>query len=175
MLKKIKRNKKIENFYSVKYLINYKMEGTCGKLKDETNGIVRKILKKNYRGTSAMQQFYLQKLAYDIVINNKLQIISIPKVFDYNENSYTMEKIDDSKPYYTEDSSLNNDFKKELLIFYKEFEKQKYFPNDFECFIQKDGKISIVDFDKFIKIQENQNINKQLYLKNPFIPMSFYL
>lgn len=149
------------------------MEGACGKLKDECAGIVRKIIKKNYKGTPVTQQFQLQKLAYDIVEKCNLQTISIPKVFDFNANSYTMEKIDDSHPYYTEESSSNTEFKKELLTFYKEFEKHNYFPNDFECFVQKNGKICILDFDKFIEIGD-KTVNKDLYLMNPFIPMSFY-
>jgi len=152
------------------------MEGTCGKICDTSNGVVRKVIKRKYKGFSAMQQYHIQQIAINIVKNNNLKLIVVPKVFDYNNNSYSMEKIDDSNPYYTDKSSLNDIFKKELLIFYKEFEKNGYFPNDFECFLQKDNKICIVDFDKFIKINDknDKKFDKETYLKNPFIPQFFY-
>jgi hypothetical protein len=42
-----------------------------------------------------------------------------------------------------------------------EFIKIGYFPHDYECYLQSDGKIAIIDFDKFLDIW-----NKKLYYQD---------
>ncbi len=131
------------------------MEGACGILKDEGNNIVRKVIKSKHRGTNAPTQYMLQEKAYNICMNNDFKIIFVPEVYEFDKKSYTMDRIDDSYPYNSEESSQNPEYVKELRIFMNEFIKIGYFPADFECYKQKDGTVAIVDFDKFVAIKEN--------------------
>ncbi len=70
------------------------MEGTCGKIIEEPNNIVRKVLKRGYKGMSIEEQFNLQKLASEIIKAQGYKHIFVPEVFTYNEKSKTMSKMD---------------------------------------------------------------------------------
>lgn len=122
------------------------------------DNIVKKILKRNYIGHSAKTQFIIQKMAYNICKQNKFKIITIPLVYSYDSNSYTMDKIDDDYEYNSDESSYNYKYVNELKIFYKKFIDNNYFPFDYECYKQKNNKICIIDFDKFIKIDDINNL-----------------
>ncbi len=93
-----------------------------------------------------------------------------------------MDRIDDSYSYESKESCENTDFVRELRIFYKEFMELGYLPVDYECYMQKDGRVAIVDFDKFIKIGQNGELNfyghtrtLEDMLKGPHIPANFSL
>ena len=60
-----------------------------------------------------------------------------------------MKKIDTSKPTY--EYPFNTEQKKELLDFLDILEEKGYVGNDIECYIQPNGKIGIIDFDKCCK------------------------
>jgi hypothetical protein len=154
------------------------LEGTNGIISiDDENNIIKKI-KKKHTGMNAEMQFKLQKIAEDIVKNNKLNIIKIPKIIYYNYNYIKMERIDDSHPYYNNESTSNLEFIFELEIFYKNFIKNGFFPIDFECYLQNNNQVAIIDFDKFIKIENNKLIyfGKEYKINNllegVFIPMN---
>jgi RIO-like serine/threonine protein kinase len=155
------------------------MEGTNGVVSFDSETVVIKKIKRKHTGMDTNMQYKLQSLAENIVKNNNLNIIKIPKTINYGKNFIKMERIDDSHPYYSEESSANYEFIRELEIFYKNFIENGYFPMDFECYLQKNNKIVILDFDKFIKIENNKlkyfgkeyEINN--LLKGAFIPKNF--
>ena len=147
------------------------MYGSCGRIEQSVNNTVIKSNKRKCNNLSIQEQFSLQKIAYNIT--NKFKIIKIPKPLELFNKSYSMEKIDDNFPYYAQESKNNELFIKELIIFYKEFIKEGYYPYDYECFMQKDGKIFILDFDKFIKIDKINKLNQELLLVGAFIPENF--
>jgi RIO-like serine/threonine protein kinase len=158
------------------------MEGACGILRDEGDGIVRKMIKRSHRGASAETQFDLQEMACEICHKNNFQAIFVPQVYELEKRSYTMDRIDDSYSYESKESCENIDFVRELRVFFKEFIDLGYVPADFECYKQKDGRISIVDFDKFIKIGQNgemnffgRNVTVDDMLKGSHIPANFSL
>jgi RIO-like serine/threonine protein kinase len=139
------------------------MEGTCGKIIEEPNNIVRKVLKRGYKGMSIEDQFKIQKLSSEIIKKQQYKHIFVPEVFTYNEKSFTMEKIDTSKPTY--DHPFDSEQESELLNFLDILEKQGYVGNDIECYIQPDGRIGIIDFDKCVKKTKENKRNT-----NPFLP-----
>jgi hypothetical protein len=139
------------------------MEGACANIIDESPNIVRKVLKRKYKGKSAKDQFTLQELACCVVEEAKLKNILVPRVYSFNKNSYTMDRIDTSTPIYEVEVSV--EAKKELHIFCEEFEKKGYFANDIECYLQPNGQIAIIDFDKCEEV-----CNGELRKANPFVP-----
>jgi hypothetical protein len=140
------------------------MEGACGKIVKESNGVVRKILRKKYKGKSAAEQYIIQELACRVVEEAMLKNIFVPHVYSFNKNSYTMDCIDTSTPIY--DVEVSVEAKKELQIFCEEFEKKGYFANDIECYLQANGQIAIIDFDKCEEVH-----NSEVRKANPFVPI----
>ncbi len=141
------------------------MEGTSGKISNFALNIVKKTIKQQHKAMTASDQFELQKKAIQICKNNNFKIIKIPNVYECEKNSYTMDKIDDSTPYYQNESNNNTEFIKELDIYYSEFIKIGYIPNDIECYLQDNNTIFIIDFDKYIKI----NSQNKKYMAH-FVP-----
>jgi hypothetical protein len=132
------------------------MEGTCGKIIKESETIVRKVLKRGYKGMSIAEQYKIQKLSSEIISEQQYKHIFVPEVFDCNLKSYSMQKIDTSKPTY--EYPFNTEQKTELLDFLDILEEKGYVGNDIECYLQANGKIGIIDFDKCCKgTQRNQN------------------
>jgi hypothetical protein len=124
------------------------MEGACANILDESQTIVRKVLKRKYKGKSSAEQFSLQQLAYSILQEYDMKHIQIPKVYMYDQRSYTMDRIDTNKPIYECKSEVSECALKELRHFCEVFELKGYFANDIECYLQPSGKIAIIDFDK---------------------------
>ncbi len=122
------------------------MEGSCAKIIEESPGIVRKVLKKAYKGKSSNEQFYLQQTACLVVSECKLKHIFVPQVHTLEARSYTMDRIDTSRPLYEE--KVSKEVMDELQMFCKAFEEHGYFANDIECYVQPSGKVAIIDFDK---------------------------
>ena len=145
------------------------MEGTNGIVIIENENIVTKIVKKKHSGFDAEEQYKIQKIAYDIVQKNNFEIIKVPQLFKLGNKSISMEKIDDSYPYYNQESNYNLKFCNELKKFNEEFLNFGYLPYDYECYLQKDNTVYILDFDKFLKYNKNIEIDKK-YLIGVFIP-----
>ncbi len=138
------------------------MEGACGKIIEESPSIVKKVLKRGYKGNSAKEQFDLQRIGCLIVSDCKLKHILVPQVYMLEAKSYTMDRIDTSRPLYEE--KVAEEIMNELQIFCKVFEEYGYYPNDIECYLQPSGKIAIIDFDKC------ENIKTGSKKVNPFLP-----
>ena len=140
------------------------MEGACANILDESQDVVRKVLKRKYKGKSAQEQFSLQQLAYSVVQEYGLKHIHIPKVYTYDHRSYTMDRIDTNNPIYECKDSISEYALKELRMFCDAFESKGYFANDIECYLQPSGKIAIIDFDKCEKV-----IPGETRKANPFV------
>ncbi len=150
-------------------------EGTNGVVYYTSKELIVKRVKRKGTGMNAINQAKLHELALRIVNDNEFKIIRVPKLVSYNESTIIMEKIDDSYPYYGEESTNNKPFCEELIIFYNEFKKNNYIPLDYECFLQKDGLVVILDFDKFISFKDElmyfrKEVNMQYILEGVFIP-----
>ncbi len=122
------------------------MEGACAKIIEESPTLVRKVLKRAYKGKSSNEQFYLQQNAWAIVKRKKLKHVLVPEVHTLEARAYTMDKIDTSRPLYEE--KVSEEVINELQIFCKTFEEDGYYPNDIECYVQPCGKVASIDFDK---------------------------
>lgn len=104
------------------------------------HNIVKKILKRRAKGLSAKNQYYVHLLAYQITLNFKELFVPCPD--SYDSKSYTMERIDTTYPVTT----CN-----EIDMFYNKMYQHGYIPNDYELYVQPDGRIAMIDFGKFMK------------------------
>ena len=113
------------------------------------NDIIEKKIKssKKKKSLNASEQYNLQKLSHDITKDYK--ILFVPPVYELRNNSYTMAKINDNK--FLDNQYLDNI--KELAEYISEMKKHDYIPFDYECYLQKDGRIALIDFGGFIKIK----------------------
>jgi hypothetical protein len=124
------------------------MEGSCGKIIILNNQIVNKIVHRSKNKTHfinslrAPQQYHLQKLCSSIT--QTYSTLFVPKVYSYDTNSYRMERIDVSQ--YIHPNDVDTD---ELINFYNDCKKYNIYPADFELYKQPNGKIALIDFDKF--------------------------
>ena len=141
------------------------MEGACAKIVEESNGIVRKVLRKAYKGKPANEQFYLQQLGCLVISECKLKHILVPEVHTLELKSYTMDRIDTSKPLYEE--KVSNEILDELQMFCKAFEEHGWYVNDIECYVQPSGKVAIIDFDKC------EAVSTGTKKANVFLPISY--
>lgn len=110
--------------------------------------------------SSALQQS-IQAWAYQATMKDNFKHIFVPWSQQIGgsikASSYIMEKIDVTKPYNMFDP-LPETINKELIRFYFLAACQGYFPYDYELYEQPDGKIYMVDFDKFGLIKNNSFI-----------------
>ena len=141
------------------------MEGTCALIKDESPTTVRKVLKRSYKGMSVKDQVSIQKAARRVIEEHGLRSLMVPRVIVIEERSYVMERIDDSKPLY--DYALTPTQLTELKIFLSVMESKGWILNDIECYVQPDGRIAILDFDKC----EPKCSRTQERKANPFLPI----
>ena len=111
---------------------------------------------------SIEEQFKIQKLASEIIKTQQYKHIFVPEVYTQNNKSFTMEKIDTSKPTY--EYPFYTEQKTELVNFLDILESKGYVGNDIECYIQSDGRIGIIDFDKCVKKTKENKRNP-----NPFL------
>lgn len=139
------------------------MEGACGTIVDENEKVVRKVLKRKYKGKSAFEQYTLQKLAIQVVEEYKLKTIYIPHVYSYDQRSYTMDRVDTSIPLY--EFEVKYEVIEELKQFCSGMESKGFFANDIECYVQPNNKIAILDFDKCERVVAGEKRKA-----NPFLP-----
>lgn len=137
-----------------------KMEGACGKILESENLSV--VIKKVHRRRRAQQrtrshrapeQCRLQSLSARLTEHMKL--LYVPKAWDPEEHQYKMERIDVSKPLI--DFPQHKIFL-ELKEFYELCKKQKIFPCDYELYEQPDGRVAMIDFDKFGTWKEDESV-----------------
>lgn len=123
------------------------MEGACGKIVEETPITVRKVMKRNVKGLSSEQQAHLQQLVAEVIDKEGLRTLLTPRVLLVEPKSYVMERVDDSVPLY-EVTHLKAEWIKEIQIFLFCMEQEGWLMNDIELYVQPDGRVAVLDFNK---------------------------
>jgi hypothetical protein len=140
------------------------MEGACGKILDTDDP--RVVLKKLHRrnraqqrtcSLNAEQQVKMQTWAHTVCVNAGLTRLFVPKAWSVDTHSYKMERIDVSKPLPVADVATHPVLK-DLRAFFYVARDQGVFPADFELYVQPDGTVAMVDFDKFASWSSNGSI-----------------
>lgn len=133
------------------------MEGACGKIlttKDDTV-VIKKIHRRKRAqqrtcSLSAEEQARIQEWAATVCTAAGFLCLMVPRAWGADRFTYTMERIDTTKPLEIL-SVKTHPVKEELKAFYEKAKQASIFPCDFELYIQPDGRVAMIDFDKFAK------------------------
>jgi hypothetical protein len=126
------------------------MEGATSTLELLKNGWVRKTLKRKEKkkAMSVESQLIRHTWSSQILIpSHGFHILFTPPArASTSSNSYEMGLIDTSNPIVQIDTP---ELEAELELYFKKAKNAGYYPSDFELYLQSDGRIALVDFDKF--------------------------
>ena len=131
------------------------MEGANGKILDteDPKVVIKKIHRRHrshHRAGSlpAEEQARRQEWARRVCHAAGFQLLFVPRAWGAQRYQYTMDRISVETPLELMDAK-NHPVFEELKVFYAESKKNSIFPADFELYVQPDGHIAMVDFDKF--------------------------
>ena len=131
------------------------MEGANGKILSTEDPLV--VIKKIHRrnrphqrtgSLTAEQQARKQEWARGLCHTAGFKILFVPRAWDAERFQYKMDRIHVDKPLEVLDAKSHPVFA-EITEFYKEAKRSAVFPADYELYIQPDGRVAMVDFDKF--------------------------
>jgi hypothetical protein len=129
------------------------MEGACGKIliTEDPSVVIKKVHRRNraQQRTSSLraeEQARMQKWARGLCASLKLPLLFVPRAWDAEKYQYKMEKIDVSHPLL---EPRTHPVLADLKIFFAKAKQESIFPADYELYIQPDGRVAMVDFDKF--------------------------
>ncbi len=106
------------------------------------------IIVKKTKKSCIDQEYEIHKSCYNICTNNNYTILRIPKVHEKHGNKmYAMEKIDDREMVTNPDGIL----KEELGNYLEHLVKNGIIAFDYELYLQSDGTVYMIDFDRFVK------------------------
>ncbi len=131
------------------------MEGACGRIvsTDDPNVVIKRVYRRNrpqQRSCSlrAEEQARMQEWARRLCLNTGFKLLFVPRAWDAEKHSYKMDRIDVATPLEMTDVK-GHAVLEELKAFYAAAMAASVFPLDYELYVQPDGKIAMVDFDKF--------------------------
>lgn len=135
---------------------NFLDDGMNGRVYMTSRGVV-KIQKHKSLGHDVMTQKRLHHLAERIISENQFKILSTPHVYLDNLDKYEMDRIDTSRIIYPGDPNhghpidpeLFETLSQELAIFWKIMFGSGFAAWDYELYLQPDGRVMLIDFDKF--------------------------
>ena len=133
------------------------MEGACGKVLETGDRcvVIKKVhrhLKHRAKCLNVKRQCEIQQWASSLLTpTNSFSSLFTPKAWcnetDAVMHQYRMEKIDCSDQ--VDPRSLESSDMSELRRFYQKANEIDIFPCDYELYRQSDGRIALIDFDKF--------------------------
>ena len=127
------------------------MEGACGKIieTDDPKVVIKRVHRHkgpHIRTSShrAPAQCRIQQWAGSILTpTNGFKQLFVPRAWAPEAHQYTMERIDCLVP--VKHSEVAN----ELKMFYARAAAESIFPCDYELYRQTNGRVALIDFDKF--------------------------
>lgn len=132
------------------------MEGACGRIVDTEvpTVIIKQVFRKGGKQRStkshrAFMQCQIQQKVGSLLEELGSTLLFVPKAWSPQEHQYTMERIDVSRPVQAVDIENDAALQKELSALYQATYNVGLFPCDYELYRQVDGRIGMIDFDKF--------------------------
>lgn len=127
------------------------MEGATSTVSNIGKGWVKKTLKRKAKKTSILPmdtQYKIQVWSSELLQpKNGFKLLFSPSARpSTNANSYEMEKILTDKQIL---KISNPALKKEVIEYFRHAKAHGYYPSDFELYEQPDGRIALLDFDKY--------------------------
>jgi len=113
------------------------------------------------------KQKAIHRLIEHILNTDSYQFLSVPELLDDpHTDRYRMRRIRTNRPLYL--GIETNVISSEITLLWKELCALGYAAWDFELYLQPDGTVMMIDFDRFgIKIQDQQrnlSIQEQIHL-----------
>lgn len=140
------------------------MEGACGKILDtKSPGVVVKKIHRRRRAQqrtcslSAEEQARLQEWAAILCVSSGFKTLFVPRAWGADRYSYSMERIDVSQPIELS-SVKDHPVFPELKLFFEKAKEASVFPADFELYKQPDGRVALVDVDKFATWKDDGSV-----------------
>ena len=140
------------------------MEGACGRIlsTDDPQVVIKKVYRRNrpQQRTSSLraeEQARTQEWARGICVSLGFKILFVPRAWDAEKHQYKMDRIDVSQPISEVDYKTHKVFP-ELKTFYAKMKQQGVYPADYELYLQPDGRVAMVDFDKFARWLEGGSV-----------------
>ena len=123
------------------------MQGASGKIVEESDGtVVKRIhrhLKQRANCHGAYRQCEIQQWAAQLLTpQNGFRTLYVPRAWGAQQREYRMEKINCAEEVAPAEVE-------ELKLFYARAKEVGIFPCDYELYRQKDGRVAMIDFDKF--------------------------
>jgi hypothetical protein len=129
-------------------------EGACGKILDTDNRTivikqVHRHLKNKAKCLSAEKQCEMQIWAHELLTPaNGFSVLYTPRAwYQGHRHQYYMDRIDCS--HEVDPFSASAATTAELKLFYEKAASVGIFPCDYELYRQRDGRVALIDFDKF--------------------------
>lgn len=126
-------------------------EGACGKIYEtKQQGVVVKRLRRDRRKShGAKEQCRIQcKISQILCEGNGFKLLFAPRAWGATDNQYSMERIDCSRPLDILGNEVDG-LSQELAILYIKAMAYEIFPCDYELYLQPNGRVALIDFDKF--------------------------
>jgi hypothetical protein len=127
------------------------MEYNCG-----SSGVILfnknkpNVVTKRTRGSSILREYKIHCLCYSVCSNNKKKytLLQIPRPLSLiNQRSYEMEKIEDNE--MLGETDIDSVLWREVSDFKRELMRYNIEAFDYELYMQPNGSVSLIDFDKF--------------------------
>ncbi len=131
------------------------MEGANGKIlaTEDPTVVIKKVHRRNRAhqrcgSLTAEQQMRMQQRCRKICTAIDSRVLFVPRAWGAERFQYKMERISVDKPLELVDVK-DHAVLEELKNFYEACRFRFMFPADFELYEQPDGRVAMVDFDKF--------------------------
>jgi hypothetical protein len=168
------------------------VEGACGQILDtEQEGVVIKRIHRRLKHRAgcldALAQCRIQQWASRLLTpSNGFSLLFAPRawqtakpsIYKGNERGrqqYAMERIDCSEEINP--ASSQEAIMAELKLFYKKAISMGVWPCDYELYRQSDGRVALIDFDKFARWHETESGAEVIFpwgarMSDPLYPWS---
>lgn len=136
------------------------MQGATSTIINLGNGWVRKQLTRKAKRSGKLTPIAKQReihawSASTLTPENGFTILFTPTIrITGKNNSYEMEKIDSGTPIEKIPAAL----RPEIIAYFRAAKAAGYYPSDFELFLQSDGRVALLDFDKYGLVQDRNVI-----------------
>lgn len=122
-------------------------EGASSHIFIDINGQVATKRRKRGQSASLVAEYYMHRYVHTLLSSPKYKLLFAPQPFVCKEREYSMEAIDDG--YLIMTGNYREELKTEVKQFYCDMARDGFFPHDFELYLQTDGRVAMVDFEKF--------------------------
>jgi len=131
------------------------MEGSNGIVRESSATTVIKTCRKKATGYTALQQREIHRIAFSILANPSYTMLKTPFLVD--GPLYEMQKVEVDEPIFLANPEIISpdvDISRltgELVAYWKSMWAVGHAPWDFELYLQKDGTVMMLDYDKYKK------------------------